>query len=150
MIIGVPVILRLLPLGPLGSVLLTALPPVVLFAVAALAIAVLYRFGPSRTQPQWRWITLGSLAAALVWVIASFLFSLYLSKFSDYSATYGSLGAAVGMMMWIYISMWIVLVGAELNSELEHQTARDTTIGPEQPRGGRGATMADRIGEARA
>ena len=149
-VVGVPLIIKFLPLGPLGNVLVTVLPPLILFGVAIFGIAVLYRYGPSRATAQWRWITPGSIIAAIIWVIGSFGFSLYLSKFSDYSATYGSLGAAIGMMMWIYISMWIVLVGAEINSELEHQTAKDTTTGPERPLGARGATMADRVGPAKA
>jgi membrane protein len=149
-VIGVPVILNLLPLGPLASVLVSVLPALLLFAVAALVIAVLYRYGPSRANAQWRWITPGSLGAAFVWLLGSVLFSWYLANWGNYSATYGSLGAAIGMMMWIYISLWIVLVGAELNSEIEHQTARDTTTGPAKPLGTRGAAMADRVGEARA
>jgi membrane protein len=148
-VIGVPLILNLLPLGPAGNLLVAVVPPIVLFAVAIFVIAVLYRYGPSRTQAQWRWVTPGSVAAAVVWVAASFLFSWYLANFADYSATYGSVGAIIGVMMWIYISMWIVLAGAELNAEIEHQTARDTTVGPEKPLGDRGATMADRVGEAR-
>jgi membrane protein len=149
-VIGVPVILNLLPLGPLASVLVSLLPAILLLGVAALVIAVLYRYGPSRANAQWRWITPGSLAAAFVWLLASALFSWYLAHWGNYSATYGSLGAAIGMMMWIYISLWIVLVGAELNSEIEHQTARDTTTGPPKPLGTRGAAMADKVGEARA
>jgi membrane protein len=113
-------------------------------------IALLYRYGPSRAEAKWHWITPGSLAAAVIWLIGSAAFSYYLANFGDYSATYGSLGAAIGAMMWIYISMWIILVGAELNSEIEHQTAKDTTTGPEKPIGSRGATMADRVGPARA
>jgi membrane protein len=148
-VIGVPLVLKYLPLGPLGDAVVSILPAVVLFGVAIMAIAVLYRYGPSRTRAQWRWITPGSIATAVVWVSGSALFSYYLSRFADYSATYGSLGAAVGMMMWIYISLWILLVGAELNAEIEHQTARDTTVGPEKPLGARGASMADRIGEPR-
>ncbi len=113
-------------------------------------LALLYRYGPSRAQARWQWVTPGSLVAAFVWVIASALFSFYLSRFANYSATYGSLGAVVGVMMWIYISLFIVLVGAELNAEIERQTARDTTTGPEKPLGSRGAAMADEVGEARA
>lgn len=149
-VIGVPLVLNLLPLGPIGNLLVAVIPPIVLFAVAIFVIAVLYRYGPSRTHPQWRWVTPGSVAAAVVWVIGSALFSWYLANFADYSATYGSVGAVIGVMMWIYISMWIVLAGAELNAEIEHQTARDTTAGPEKPLGARGATMADQVGEARA
>ena len=83
-------------------------------------------------------------------MLGSALFSFYLARFADYSATYGSLGAVIGAMMWIYISLWIVLVGAELNAEIEHQTATDTTVGPEKPLGTRGASMADKVGEPRA
>jgi membrane protein len=149
-VIGIPLVVKFLHLGPIGDALVSILPPLVLFGVAIVAIAVLYRFGPSRTAPKWTWVTPGSIFAAIVWVIGSAGFSYYLSNWGNYSATYGSVGAIIGAMMWIYISMWIVLVGAELNSEIEHQTARDTTVGPEKPLGARGATMADRIGEARA
>ena len=149
-VVGVPLVLKYLPLGPVGDLLVSVLPPLVLFVVAIVGIAVLYRYGPSRRQAQWRWITPGSVAAAVVWVLGSALFSFYLTRFADYSATYGSLGAAIGAMMWIYISLWIVLVGAELNAEIEHQTATDTTVGPEKPLGTRGASMADKVGEPRA
>jgi membrane protein len=149
-VIGVPIIVNFLHLGPLGDLLITVLPGLVLFGVAILAIALLYRYGPSRTEPKWRWVTPGSLAAAIVWVIGSAAFSYYLSNFGDYAGTYGSLAAAIGAMMWIYISLYIVLAGAELNSEIEHQTAEDTTVGPEKPLGSRGATMADRVGPAQS
>jgi membrane protein len=148
--IGVPLLLKYLPLGPLGNILVTLLPALVMFGVAAFGIAVLYRYGPSRTRVQWHWITPGSIGAAIVWLIGSALFSWYLSNWGNYNATYGSLGAVIGVMMWIYISMWIVLVGAELNAEIEHQTAKNTTVGPEKPLGNRGAAMADKVGEARA
>ncbi|HYF54633.1 MAG TPA: YihY/virulence factor BrkB family protein [Salinarimonas sp.] len=140
-----PNLLGYLPLGPLAKVAVAAVPPVILAAVAVFGLAALYRYGPSRTRAKWTWITPGSIVAALVWIVASAGFSYYVSNFGSYNATYGALGAVVGMMTWIYISMWIVLVGAELNSELEHQTARDTTEGPEKPMGQRGATMADRV-----
>jgi len=149
-VIGVPLLLNYLPLGPLGSVLLSILPGILLLAVATFGIALLYRFGPSRTPAQWRWVTPGSVATAFVWLIGSALFSWYLANWGDYSGTYGSLGAAIGAMMWIYVSLWIVLAGAELNAEIEHQTARDSTVGPEKPLGTRGASMADKVGEARA
>jgi membrane protein len=140
-----PNVIGYLPLGPFGKVIVAVLPPLVLFAVAIAGLAALYRYGPSRSRARWSWITPGSILAAIVWVIGSALFSWYVANFGSYNATYGSLGAVVGLMTWIYISMWIVLVGAELNSELEHQTARDTTTGPERPLGERGAKMADQI-----
>jgi membrane protein len=150
LVVGIPLILKFLSLGPLGHLLVTILPALVMFGIATLAIAVLYRYGPSRTQARWHWITPGSMAAAVVWLAGSALFSWYLSNWANYSKTYGSLGAAVGAMMWIYLSLWIVFVGAELNAEIEHQTAQDTTVGPEKPLGARGAAMADKVGEARA
>ena len=149
-VVGIPVVIAYFPLGPAGNLLISIVPAIVLFLVAVTGLALLYRYGPSRAQARWQWVTPGSLVAAFVWVIASALFSFYLSRFANYSATYGSLGAVVGVMMWIYISLFIVLVGAELNAEIERQTARDTTTGPEMPLGSRGAAMADEVGEARA
>ena len=89
------------------------------------------------------------MAASLLWLAVSGLFSFYVSKFGSYNATYGSLGAAIGFMTWIWISSTVVLAGAELSAEMEHQTARDTTGGPEKPLGSRGARMADEVGAAR-
>ena len=118
-----------------------------LFAVATLFLSVLYRYGPSREKPKWRWVTPGGAAAAVLWMIGSALFSWYLTRFADYDATYGSLGAVFGFMMWLWLSSTVVLVGAELNAEIEHQTAADSTTGAEQPLGARGASMADTVGE---
>ena len=117
-----------------------------LFVVVIVGLAVLYRFGPSRRHAKWRWVSVGSVLAALAWIAVSLAFSWYLSKFADYNATYGSLGAVIGLMMWLWISTLVILVGAELNSEIEHQTARDSTVGAEKPLGARGAVMADTVG----
>jgi membrane protein len=92
----------------------------------------------------------GSVAAAIVWLISSVLFSWYIANFGAYNATYGSLGAAVGMMMWMWLSAIVILLGGELNAEIEHQTALDSTIGSEKPLGRRGAVMADTVGAARS
>ena len=86
----------------------------------------------------------------LTWFVASFLFSWYLTNFANYNATYGSLGAVVGLMIWLWLSTIVVLLGAELNAEIEHQTARDTTVGHGRPLGARGAVMADTVGEAKS
>jgi membrane protein len=102
----------------------------------------------SRRPARWQWLGVGTVAAALLWIAGSAALSWYLSNFGDYNATYGSLGAAIGLMMWMWMSAIIVLCGAELNSEIEHQTARDTTVGPPKPLGGRGAVMADTLGPA--
>jgi membrane protein len=119
-----------------------------LLLVVVLALGILYRFGPSRPGARWEWLSIGTLAAALLWLAGSALLSWYLSNFGNYSVTYGSLGAAIGLMMWMWMSAIIVLCGAELNSEIEHQTAVDTTVGPGRPMGARGAAMADTLGRA--
>jgi membrane protein len=116
--------------------------------LAMVAFGVLYRYGPSRRLVQAHWITLGSLMAAFLWLAMSATFSWYLSHVANYTATYGALGAVIGLMMWMWLSAVIVLVGAKLNAEIEHQTAEDTTIGPPKPLGSRGAVMADTVGRA--
>ncbi|MCJ2116533.1 YihY/virulence factor BrkB family protein [Methylobacterium sp. J-001] len=121
--------------------------PVLLLAVLG-GLAVLYRYGPSRDAPRWRWVTGGSTVAAILWLGGSLLFSWYVSNFGSYNKTYGSLGAAIGFMTWIWISTTIVLLGAQVNAEMEHQTAEDTTVGEPQPLGTRGAKMADSVGAA--
>jgi membrane protein len=111
-------------------------------------LALLYRYGPSRDAPRWRWVTPGSAIAAILWLAASLGFSYYVSNFGSYNETYGSLGAVIGFMTWIWLSTIIVLVGAEINAEMEHQTAQDTTVGQKRPLGTRDARMADTVGAA--
>ncbi|MBI1620306.1 YihY/virulence factor BrkB family protein [Aquamicrobium sp. cd-1] len=118
--------------------------PLMLFAVA-FAFSVIYRWGPSRRKAKWRWVSWGSGFAAIAWLLVSIGFSWYLENFANYNATYGSLGAVIGFMIWTWISVIILLVGAELNAELEHQTAVDTTRGPDRPMGERGAEVADSV-----
>jgi len=117
-----------------------------LLVVVALALAVIYRFGPSRAQPRWRWVSWGSAFASIGWLIISGLFSWYAANFGSFNATYGSLGAVIGLMTWLWLSAAVILLGAQVNAELEHQTARDTTEGPDKPLGRRGAKAADTIG----
>jgi membrane protein len=141
----VPAVLGIFRLESITEVLVRYLRwPLMLLAVAG-AISIIYRWGPSRERAKWRWLTWGSGLATVVWIITSIGFSWYLENFADYNATYGSLGAVIGFMMWTWISVMILLVGAELNAELEHQTARDTTTGSAKPMGSRGAEMADRV-----
>ncbi len=113
-----------------------------------LGLALFYRYGPSRDPVRFRWISWGSAVAVIAWIVVSVAFTLYVSNFGHYNRTYGSLGAAVGFMTWIWLSCMVVLVGAELNAEIEHQTAVDTTQGPPQPMGTRQARMADELGAA--
>ena len=118
----------------------------IMLVLAMIALAILYRHGPSCRLARPRWITLGSLTAAFAWLLMSAAFSWYLRHVADYTATYGALGAVIGMMMWMWLSAVVVLVGAKLNAEIEHQTAIDSTIGPPKPLGKRGAVMADTVG----
>jgi len=118
----------------------------VLFALIVFVLAVVYRYGPCRQRARWRWVAWGSVAAAVAWIAASALFSWFLTNFGNYQATYGSLGAFAGFMVWTWLSILIVLLGAELNAAMEHQTAHDTTTGAALPLGQRGALVADTIG----
>jgi membrane protein len=99
----------------------------ILLVVAALMIAVIYRVGPSRDQPKWRWVSPGSIFAAVVWIAASLLFSWYAAHFGSYNKTYGALGGAVGFMTWIWISTVVILIGAKINAELEQATGAHTS-----------------------
>ena len=103
---------------------------------------------PSRREPRWQWLTVGSIFAAAAWLGSSALLSWYLANFAHYDAAYGSLGAGIGLMMWMWVSAIVILFGAQLNSEIEHQTARDSTVEHDRPLGARGAVMADTVGEA--
>ncbi len=120
-----------------------------MYLVLTFALAVIYRYGPSREAPQWRWITWGSAIAALLWLAVSGMFSWYAANFGNFNETYGSLGAVIGFMTWLWISAIVILLGAEVDAEMEHQTARDTTTGAPKPMGVRGARMADTVGRHR-
>ncbi|HVX79225.1 MAG TPA: YihY/virulence factor BrkB family protein [Bradyrhizobium sp.] len=145
-VVAMPLALNRLGLEPEGRLIVSLARWPLLFVVLLIALGLLYRFGPSRRPAQWRWLSVGSLAATLLWIVGSALLSWYLSNFGNYSATYGSLGAAIGLMTWMWMSAIIVLCGAELNSEIEHQTAYDSTTGRPKPLGNRGAIMADTLG----
>lgn len=142
----VPAIVGMLDLPPLIEGLARWLRWPILGAVAVAILAVLYRYGPSRARPTWRWVLWGAVAATVVWLIGSALFSLYVSNFGSYNETFGSVAAVVVLMMWFYLSTYFVLLGGELNAQLERQTARDTTTGSPEPLGRRGARVADTVG----
>ncbi len=114
---------------------------------AAGVAATLYRYAPSREKARWNWITPGSLFAACSWLLLTLGFSFYVTRVTDYNATYGSLGTIILLLTWIYLSAYALIFGAELNSEIEHQTAKDSTTGPPQPLGKRGAWAADNVAE---
>ncbi len=148
-VIVVPAMLARFGVDTAGEKLLAYGRWPVMFTVTLLAFSVLYRFGPSRRDAKWRWLSVGSMFAALAWLVVSAGFSFYVAHFGNYNATYGSLGAVIGLMMWMWLSTIVVLVGAELNSEIEHQTAEDSTVGGAKPLGVRGAVMADTVGAAK-
>ena len=120
-----------------------------LAAATIVGLGILYRYAPNRTPPKWQWVTPGALLATVIWTLASLSFSLYADNFGRFNRTYGTLGGAVVLALWMFLSAFAILLGAELNSELEHQTAEDSTIGPQRPMGERGATVADRLGDPR-
>lgn len=147
-IVAIPIILNFLRLPGFMTTILNIARWPILFVLVALALSILYRYGPSRAEPRWRWITWGSAAATVLWLVASILFSWYVANFGSYNKTYGSLGAIIGFMTWVWLSVTVVLLGAQLDAEMEHQTAQQSTSGPARPLGARGAKMADTVGPA--
>ena len=147
-VVVLPVVLNSVGLSDIADLLLRVLRWPAMFVAIALGLAMIYRNGPSREAPLWRWITWGSAVASVLWLAASGLFSWYATNFGKFNETYGSLGAVIGFMTWLWISAIVILLGAELDAEMEHQTARDTTTGAPKPLGARGARVADTIGQA--
>jgi membrane protein len=142
-VVAIPVILNFVGLSSVADTLLRLARWPVMLVVVSMVFSLIYRFGPSRNRAKWRWVSWGGAFAAVFWVIASLAFSFYVANFGNYNKTYGTLGAAIGFMTWIWISTMVVLMGAELNAELEQQTGRDSTVGAEKPPGMRGAYKAD-------
>ena len=138
----------LMPWAP--PVLMTSIR-IVFWAAAALGasavIASIYRYAPNRRHARWRWLTAGSLFGTIGWLAMTLGFGLYVANIANYNATYGALSAVVVLLMWLFLSAYILIVGAELNSEIEHQTAHDTTVGAPKPMGERHAYVADTLGD---
>jgi len=142
----VPAILAFLPLSRVEETLAAWLRWPLLLLANITVLTVLYRFAPSRRHPQWKWVSTGSIVATIGWLIASAGFSLYVSSFGNFNETYGSLGAVVIFLLWLYLTAYLILLGAAINSEIEHQTAEDTTTGKPKPMGKRNAWVADHSG----
>jgi membrane protein len=149
-LIALPVALNYLPLPGVTTLFFEIGRWPILLLLVTLGLTLIYRYGPSRAEPRWQWITWGSAFAAIVWLAASVLFSWYAANFGSFNRTYGSLGAVIGFMTWIWLSIIVVLIGAKFNAEIEHQTTRDSTTGRVKPLGGRGVKMADTVGPAQA
>ncbi len=147
LLVGLPAVLAFVGVPSHQRLWLRLLSFGLLLLGLLVGLSLLYRFGPCRRSPRWHWVTPGSLIATLLWITASALFSWYVATFSTYDATYGPLGTVVAFMMWLYVTVYSVLLGAELNAELELQTVRDSTEGPPKPFGRRGAYVADHVAE---
>ena len=141
----VPVVLDAAGLGAAGRIAAQVARWLGLVVFVSLALAVIYRFAPDRDDPKLKWVGLGSGVATLLWIIGSALFSLYVSNFGKYGETYGALAGVVILLLWLWLTCLIILIGAEINSETEQQTAKDTTKGPEKPMGERRAVKADSL-----
>ncbi len=154
LVVAVPAAISLLGLRgtPVDWIASLARWPILTVAVL-IALAALYRYAPDRREPKWRWVTWGSALATALWLLGSAAFSIYVSNFGTYNETYGSVGAVVVLLLWFNLTSYVILLGAELNAEIEHQTARDTTREDgrgEKPLGQRDAYVADTVGRRRA
>jgi membrane protein len=147
-VVMLPFMLKFVGLTSMTQQLIAIFRWPMLFGTLVVSLAFIYRYGPSRRDARWRWVTWGSIFAALLWMATSMLFSWYVATFDSYNRLYGSLGAVIGFMVWLWITAVIILLGGQLNAEAEHQTARDTTEGRAKPLGSRGAMMADHVGRS--
>ncbi|MGR3541060.1 MAG: YihY/virulence factor BrkB family protein [Hasllibacter sp.] len=148
-IVGLPIALSFLPWDETVETVATILRWPVIAALAVLGVAVMYRYGPSRDDAEWAWLTPGSVAAVVLWLIASVAFAVYVRNFGSYQETFGSLAGVIVLLYWMWISAFIILMGAELNAEMEAQTRHDTTVGEARRMGNRDAAKADELGEAK-
>lgn len=147
-VVALPAVLTFLHFenfGALGAWLARVLPLLILGVAVVFVIGVLYRMGPHRKPARKRWVTPGAFLATFGWVLASYLLSTYISRFANFNETYGSLGAIIALLLWLYVSAFVVLLGAKFNAEMELATEHDTTAGPPRPMGKRGAYVADHV-----
>jgi membrane protein len=150
LIVGVPAVLANFPFGDVAEQVINYARGPLLAICVVFALAVLYRCGPSREKVQWKWVSWGAVVATLLWLAGSALFSLYVSNFGSYDQTYGSIGVIVILITWLLLGAYSILLGAEINAEMERQTAQDTTTEEPESMGRRGAHAADTIGETAA
>jgi membrane protein len=141
----VPAVLDALPLGIVGTILAHVVRWTLLLAMFAGSLAVVYRIAPDRDAPRFRWVSLGAVVATVLWALVSVGFSLYVDNFGSYDKTYGTIAGVIVLMLWLYLTCYLVLLGAEINAEAEHQTAQDTTTGEPERMGSRDATVADSL-----
>ncbi len=144
-LLGLPAVFGFIGLSSDAQALIQAASYALLVMFVVLGLSLLYRYGPSRRAAAWPWVMPGAVVATLLWLLASALFSIYVGRFANYGNTYGPIGAVVALMLWFYVTVFVVLVGAELNAELELQTSRDSSAGAPRPMGQRGAFVADHV-----
>lgn len=132
-------------LGPTAAALIQLATWVLAGVLVSFTFAMFYRYAPDRRAAKWRWLSVGSVLSTVLWVVISLGFGFYAANLTDYNATYGSLSAVVVFLMWLFLSAFVVLIGAEVNAEAERQTFADSTVGPDRPIGQRGAYMADSV-----
>lgn len=147
-VVAIPVALEFVGLGTVGEWIVRIARWPIMAALMIVALAVVYRYAPDRDEPGWRWVNPGAVIATVLWLLASIAFSVYVSNFGNYNETYGALAGVIVLLLWLFLSAFVVLLGAEINSELEHQTRHDTTAGEQQPMGRRGAYVADHLGRS--
>jgi membrane protein len=145
-VVGIPAITSFLNIPDNLQIIGTAASWVLLLGIFSFYLSIIYRYGPDRQRAKWKWVSAGAIIASVLFAIVSALFSWYAKEFGNFNKTYGSLGAIIVLMTWFYLSSFVILLGGEINAELEHQTKRDSTTGPERPLGNRGAKMADTVG----
>ena len=148
--LAVPAVLSFLTLPDWVETVLSIGRWVILALMTVFGLAIIYRFGPSRDNATWSWLSPGAVAACVIWIVTSVGFSIYVSNFASYNESFGSMAGVIILLLWLWISAFIVLMGAELNAEMEAQTRADTTVGPDEPMGTRGARKADNLGKAEA
>ena len=142
-----PVVMNLFPFADTLTTSLYYLRWLIMLGIITLGIAVLYRFGPNRSAPRWEWLSIGTITSTFLWILGSLGFSLYVSHFGSYNSTYGSIGAVVVLLMWFWLSAYIILLGASINCELERTTAQDSTTGHSKPLGQRNAYATDTVAD---
>jgi membrane protein len=149
LVVALPSVLDSIGISGIGGAVLELARWPLLAGILLVGLAVIFRYGPQRRRPRWRWVSPGAVVAVIVGLVASIGFSIYVSLLGNYNKTYGALGAIIIMLLWLYLMAFAVLFGAAMNAELERQTTRDTTAGDEQPIGERGAYVADTVGPTR-
>lgn len=144
--LAMPAVLNLIALPGWLETVLGLSRWVILALMTIFGLAAIYRYGPSRDAAEWRWLSPGAILACVIWMIASIGFSFYVSNFASYNESFGSMAGVIILLMWLWISAYIILLGAEFNAEIEAQTAEDTTVGSDESMGSRGAAKADKLG----